>query len=243
MERAPNDADKDALKDAMATQLEMDASALKNFAVVAQVVTARHARALLSTNYLWAVAFDVVVSLADTDADDAASLALLIGEEMMDESLADTIEANVGVAVEIPTSSISVVQSTRTPTLAPVAASSQRPSSNKPTIDSASDDKRSRKGAASASSSVMVVAAAVIAVCLLVAGACFVKRYSAPEQKKSAKDESDVANRDTLDNWFPALAGEMELGDWDARSKSITQNPFHGQSQQTKAVAQKTTFM
>ena len=52
-----------------------------------------------------------------------------------------------------------------------------------------------------------------------------------------------MANRDTLDNWFPALAGEMELGDWDARSKSITQNPFYGESQQTKAVAQKTTFI
>merc|ERR1712167_323619 len=106
----------------MAAQLEMDVSALKHFAVVAQVVTARRVRALLSTSYLWAVAFDVVVSLADTSTDDPEALASLIGEELMDNTLAATIEENVGVAVEISTSSISVVQLTRSPTLAPVAA-------------------------------------------------------------------------------------------------------------------------
>merc|ERR1712167_152082 len=114
---------------------------------------------------------------------------------MGDNTLAATIEENVGVAVEISTSSISVVQLTRSPTLAPVAASSMRPSSNKPTIDSASDDERNRKGAASASSSIIFVAVAVVAVCLLVAGACFVKRYSAPAQKEEAKGNHGVANR------------------------------------------------
>ena len=58
-------------------------------------------RLILSMSYLWVVTFDVVVSLADAGAEDATALATSISEELADDSLAASIEAAIGVAVQV----------------------------------------------------------------------------------------------------------------------------------------------
>ena len=78
-------------------------------------------------SYLWVVTFDVVVSLADAGAEDATALATSISEELADDSLAASIEAAIGVAVQVVEDSIAVVQATSSPTRFPTTTLARAP--------------------------------------------------------------------------------------------------------------------
>jgi hypothetical protein len=76
----PTEDDKRAIKLAVAESLEVDAAQIHNFDVVLETSvptpTSRRGRALLEApSYSWRVAFDVVVSLADTAVSSAAAFA------------------------------------------------------------------------------------------------------------------------------------------------------------------------
>ena len=136
-------------------------------------------RLILSMSYLWVVTFDVVVSLADAGAEDATALDVHFRGARGD-SLAASIEAAIGVAVQVVEDSIAVVQATSSPTRFPTR------------LDGG-------KQASSASSGMFIIAGAAVAVCLLL---CIGVRYAIKARTKGSPEKEDPANENDLQYLF-----------------------------------------
>ena len=175
-------------------------------------------RKLHATRYLWAISFEVVVSLADTEVDDPVALEGSIAESLFEDSLQDSIQANVGIAVEVDENSIKVVQTTRNPTPQPTRQPSPQPSSE-PTK---ATKKRRNQSSASAG---IIVWAAVAVVAVLSALYCYVRRRcrrnlsemldgekstSAEQGRRSAEQEHLEASHTSIDVEIGELTDQDE---------------------------------